>query len=128
MAVAAVAAVIGIWGVQATQAQQPGFSRVELQRHDVSCTGRETVQARAEFQPGGQVGKHTHPGEEVGYVLEGTLEFEMEGKPRTTLKAGDTFFVPAGTVHAAKNAGNTPAKVLGTYIVEKGKPLATVVK
>jgi quercetin dioxygenase-like cupin family protein len=120
-------ALIVVWAVH-SQAQQPGFNRVELQRHDVTCAGRETVQARVDFQPGGQVGKHTHPGEEIGYVLEGTLEFEMEGKPKTTLKAGEAFFVPAGTVHAAKNAGATPAKVLATYVVEKGKPLATLVK
>jgi quercetin dioxygenase-like cupin family protein len=120
-----VAALIGVWGIQSIQAQQPGFKRTELQRHDLSTPGREMVQVRAEFEPAGAVGKHTHPGEEVGYVLEGSVEFEVEGKPRTTLKAGDSFFIPAGTVHAAKNAGNTSAKVLATYIVEKGKPLAT---
>jgi quercetin dioxygenase-like cupin family protein len=86
------------------------------------------VQVRVDFQPGGQIGRHTHPGEEVSYVLEGTIELEMEGKPRVTLKAGDVLFVPAGTVHAAKNAGGSAAKVLATYVVEKGKPLATMVK
>jgi len=128
MAAAGVAAVIATtWAIQSLYAQQPGFTRVELQRHDLSTPGRETVQVRADFSPGGMVGKHTHLGEEVAYVLEGTIELEVEGKPRT-LKAGDSFFVPAGTVHAAKNAGSTAAKVLATYIVEKGKPLATQVK
>ena len=127
-AVGVAIALAGTWAIQSLYAQQPGFNRVELQRHDLSTPGRETVQVRAEFSPGGTVGKHTHPGEEVGYVLEGTVELEMEGKPRTTLKAGDAFFVPAGTVHAAKNTGSTSAKALVTYIVEKGKPLATPVK
>lgn len=128
MAAAGVAAAIaGTWAIQSLYAQQPGFTRVELQRHDLSTPGRETVQVRAEFSPGGMVGKHTHPGEEVAYVLEGTIELEVEGKSRT-LKAGDSFFVPAGTVHAAKNGGSTAAKVLATYIVEKGKPLATQVR
>ena len=82
---------------------------------------------RGEFNPGAGTPKHTHPGEEVGYILEGTVVMELEGKPPVTLKAGDVFFIPAGQVHAAKNAGTTPAKVLSTYIVEKGKPLATPV-
>src|SRR5262249_51072430 len=110
------------------RAQQPGFKRVELQRHDLGAHGREVVQVRAEFDAGASVGKHTHPGEEIGYVLEGTLELEIAGKPNATVKAGDPIFVPAGTVHAAKNIGKDRAVVLATYIVEKGKPLATPVK
>jgi quercetin dioxygenase-like cupin family protein len=110
------------------QAQQPGFKRTELQRHDLSAPGREVVQARADFDPGAAIGKHTHPGEEIGYLLEGTLELQIEGKPPRTLKAGDVFFVPAGTVHAAKNVGSGNAKVLATYVAEKGKPLASMVK
>ena len=86
------------------------------------------MQSRAEFDPGAAIGKHTHPGEEFGYLLEGTLELQVEGAPTRTLKAGDTFFVPAGTVHAARDTGAKGAKVLATYVVEKGKPLATLVK
>ena len=86
------------------------------------------VVARAEFAPGAAAGKHTHPGEELGYVLEGTLLLEVTGKPPVTLKAGDVFFVPAGVVHDSKNVGTGPAKVLATYVVEKGKPVATPVK
>ena len=86
------------------------------------------MQVRAEFEPGASIGKHTHPGEEFGYLLEGTLELEIAGKPNATLKAGDTFFVPPETVHAARNVGKGPAKVLATYVVEKGKPLATMAK
>ena len=114
--------------VTGIHAQQPGFSRTELQRGDLSTPGREVVSAIAEFQPGATVGSHTHPGEEAGYLLEGTLVFEQAGKPTVTLKAGETFFVPAGTVHNATNKGSTRTRVLATYIVEKGKPLATAVK
>jgi len=72
--------------------------------------------------------KHTHPGEEIIYVLEGSLEYEVEGKPPVTLKAGGVLFIPAGTIHAAKNVGSTNAAELATYIVEKGKPLLALVQ
>jgi quercetin dioxygenase-like cupin family protein len=115
-------------GVRALHAQVPGFKRVELQKHDLSTPGHETVVARGEFNPGAAVPKHTHPGEEVAYILEGQVSVEIEGKPPLALKAGDVFFIPAGQVHSAKNTGAGPAKVISTYIVEKGKPLATMVK
>jgi quercetin dioxygenase-like cupin family protein len=114
-------------GVQALRAQQPGFKRVELQKQDLGTPRTEVVQARADFDPGGAVGKHTHPGEEVSYVLEGSIELEQDGKTQT-IEAGKSFFIPAGTVHAAKNNGKGKASVLTTYIVEKGKPLATAMK
>ena len=122
------AALIGAWASGSLRAQQPGFKRIELQRHDLGIPGREVVQARAEFDTGASIGRHTHPGEEFGYILEGSLEFEIAGKPNKTLHAGETFFIPPETVHAAKNVGKGPAKVLATYVVEKGKPLATMVK
>ena len=133
----AIALLAGSWGNQsavaepaapAAPAAPAGFKRTELARHDISKPNHEAVTARAEFQPGAAVPKHTHPGEEVGYILEGQLTLEVEGKPAQNLKAGDTFFLPAGTVHAAKNTGKGPAAVLSTYLVEKGKPLATPVK
>lgn len=125
----AAAALAGVWATGSLKAQQPGFKRVELQRKDLAgITGREVVQARAEFDPGASIGKHTHPGEEFGYILEGTLEFEVAGRPNAKVKAGETFFIPPETIHAAKNVGGGPAKVLATYVVEKGKPLATMVK
>jgi len=115
-----------IGGLTATlYAQQPGFTRKMMQDHDVSTTDRHAVQVVAEFTPGGAAGKHTHPGEEFGYVLEGTLELQVTGQPPRTLKAGDVFFVPAGVVHDGKNVGTGPLKVLATYVVEKGKPAAT---
>jgi len=83
---------------------------------------------RVELDPGVAFGKHTHPGEEVVYVLEGSLEYEVEGKPPVTLKAGEVLFIPAGTIHAAKNVGSGNGTELAMYIVEKGKPLVTLVK
>jgi quercetin dioxygenase-like cupin family protein len=118
----------GLLGIQSLGAQQPGFKRLELQRGDLSVAGREAVVVRADFDPDGIVGRHTHPGEESSYVIEGTLLLEIDGKPPVTLNAGEVFFIPAGVVHAAKNIGKTQAKVLATYIVEKGKPLATPAK
>lgn len=122
-----VAALAGTWGIQTLNAQQPGFTRVSLQDVDITATGRHAVQARADFVPGGEVGKHTHPGEEVSYVLEGTLQLEVAGQPPRTLKAGEAFSIPAGVVHSAKNVDRGPTKVLATYIVEIGKPVATPV-
>ena len=109
-------------------AQQAGLKRTDLQRHDLGIPGREVVQVRVEFDPGVAVGKHTHPGEEIAYVLEGSLEYQVEGKPPVTLKAGESLFIPAGTIHAAKNASKGKAVELATYIVEKGKPLVTPVE
>jgi len=120
--------VAGTWGTQRADAQVPGFKRVELQKHDLSTPGREALVARGEFQPGAAAPRHTHPGEEIGFVLEGEVTVEIDGQPAKTLKAGDTFFIPAGTVHTAKNTGKAQALVLSTYVVEKGKPLATPVK
>lgn len=123
----AIALLAGTWGMQSLNAQAPGFKRVELQRHDLSTPGREAVVARAEFKAGAEAPKHTHPGEELAYVLEGELTLEIEGKPPAKLKAGDVFFVPAGTVHSAKS-GKSGTVVISTYVIEKGKPLATPVK
>ncbi len=111
-----------------TRAQQTGIKRTDLQRHDLSVPGREVVQVRVDFAPGASFGKHSHPGEEIVNVLEGTLEYQIEGKPSVTLKAGEVLFIPAGTIHAAKNVGTTNGAELATYIVEKGKPLLTLAK
>jgi quercetin dioxygenase-like cupin family protein len=108
--------------------QQPGIKRTDLQRHDLSVPGREVIQVRVELAPGVSFPKHTHPGEEIIYVLEGSLEYEVEGKPPVTLKAGEVLFIPAGTVHAARNVGSGNAAELATYVVEKGKPLVVLVK
>jgi quercetin dioxygenase-like cupin family protein len=105
-----------------------GVTRTDLQRHDLSAPGREAVQVRVDLAPGVAFGRHTHPGEEIIYVLAGTIVYDVEGKPPVTLKAGDVLFIPAGTVHAARNVGNDTASELATYIVEKDKPLLTLVK
>jgi quercetin dioxygenase-like cupin family protein len=107
--------------------QQAGTKRTDLQRHDLSAPGREVVQVRVDFEPGYVAPRHTHPGEEIIYVIEGSLEYEIGGKT-TKVKAGDVLFVPAGVIHTARNLGNSDAAELATYIVEKGKPLFTVVK
>jgi quercetin dioxygenase-like cupin family protein len=111
-----------------SMAQQPVTKRIELQRHDISISGREAIQLRVDFAPGSKFGNHTHPGEEVIYVLEGLLEYEIEGKPTVTLKAGDVLFIPVGTIHSAKNIGTTNAAELGTFIVEKKKPLVVMIE
>jgi len=116
----------GTWHV--ARAQQPGVRRTDLQRHDLSVPGHEVIQARVEFDPGVAFGKQWHPGEEIVYVLEGSLEYPVDGKPPVTLKGGDVLFIPARTTHAARNVGNGNGAELATYVVEKGKPLITVVK
>ena len=110
------------------RSQQPGIKRTELQRHDLGVPGREVVQARIDFDQGVEFGKHRHPGEEIISVLEGSLEYQVEGKPPMTLNAGDVLFIPAGTIHAAKNVGSGTAKELATYVVEQGKPLVVLVE
>jgi quercetin dioxygenase-like cupin family protein len=124
--VAAVA--VAALGAGLLNAQQPGFKRIEVQDRDLSIPGRHAVQARAEFEPGGAIGRHTHPGEELSIVLEGALLLEVDGQPAKTIKAGESFFIPAGVIHAGKNAGSGKAVVFATYIVEKGKPVATLIK
>jgi len=106
-------------------AQPAGFKRIPIQRADLSVPGREVVQAVAELPAGMSVGRHTHPGEEVSYVLEGTVILLIDGQPPREVKAGEGFVIPAGVVHDAKVAGDKGSRVLATYIVEKGKPLAT---
>ena len=110
------------------RAQQPGINRTDLQQHDLSIPGREVVQAIVEIAAGVTAAKHWHPGEEIIYVLEGSLEYQVEGKPPVTLKAGDVLFVPARAIHSAKNVGSGNAAELATYVVEKGKPLVVPVK
>src|SRR3954469_23825023 len=106
-------------------AQQPAFKRTVLQQSDLSAAGREVISAVADFEPRATPGRHTHPGEEIGYVLEGTFLIEQEGKAPVTLKTGGSFLIPAGKIHNATNTGTGPGKILATYIVDKGKPLAT---
>ncbi|MET0634669.1 MAG: cupin domain-containing protein [Chitinophagaceae bacterium] len=109
-------------------AQQSGVKRTELQRHDLSIPGREMIQVRVDLDPGIVAGRHWHHGEEVIYLIEGQMEYQVDGKPAVILKAGDVLFIPSGTIHAAKNVGAGNAAELATYIVEKGKPLVVPAK
>lgn len=110
------------------QAQQQGVKRTDLQRHDLSVPGREAIQVRVDFDPGVVFPKHKHPGEEIVYVLEGSLEYRLEGQPAVTLNTGDVLFIPNGVAHVVTNVGTGKGSELATYIVEKGKPLLTLVK
>ena len=112
--------------LRSTPAQQQGVKRTELQRYDLSVPGREVIQVRVDLDPGVTFPRHSHPGEEIIYVLDGVWEYEVEGKGAVTLDAGDVLFIPAGTIHAAKNVGNAKGSELATYIVEKGKPLVVL--
>ena len=105
--------------------QNPAIQRTIVQRADVSVPGREAVITRVEIAPEGRAGRHTHPGEEITYVLEGEGEILIEGKPPLPVKSGSGFVVPAGAKHDAHNLGKTPMKLIAIYYVEKGKPLAT---
>ena len=107
--------------------QAPGLVRTDLQQHDLSAPGREVIQNRVDISSDAPPIRHKHPGgEEIIYVLEGSLEYDVEGQAPTTVSAGEVFFVPADTVHAVKNVGSEPAAELATYVVEKGKPLIVV--
>ena len=120
------AALMTVGAVAATAQGQQGVKRTDLQRHDLSIEGRETVQARIDIAPGITAPWHRHPGEEVIYVIEGTLEYQLEGKAPATFKAGEVLFIPAGVAHKAHNPGTTNGAELATYIVEKGKPLVVL--
>jgi quercetin dioxygenase-like cupin family protein len=115
-------------GLQVATAQDPGIRRIELQRHDLGVSGREVVQVRVEFDPGAGFGPHRHPGEEIAYVLEGALEYQVEGRPATTLRVGDVLFIPTGAIHSAKNVGGDTGAELATYVVDKWEPLVELVK
>ncbi len=109
-------------------AQSTGIQRTIVQKADVSVENREAVIARVEIAPGVIAGKHTHPGDEISYVLEGEGELHIDGEAPRKVKAGDGFVIPAGKVHDAKNTGTVPLKLVGVYVVEKGKPLAAPAK
>jgi quercetin dioxygenase-like cupin family protein/predicted MFS family arabinose efflux permease len=107
--------------------QAPGITRTDLQQHDLSAPGREVIQNRVEISPDAPSVRHTHPGEEIIYVLEGSLEYQIDGLPTATFNAGDALLVRANTVHAVRNVGDGNATELATYVVEKGKPFLVVV-
>jgi quercetin dioxygenase-like cupin family protein len=117
-------AVVAFAATVDAQSPAPAIKRTILQRFDLA-PDREVVVGTAEIPPGMAAGRHTHFGPESGYVLEGSSSLEVEGETPKLLKAGDSYVIAAGKVHDAKAVGDKPVKVIATYIVEKGKPLAT---
>ena len=105
-------------------AQEPGIKRMVLQRIEVPDTAYECVLGMAELPPGTSIGRHTHHGVEVGYIAAGDIELMIEGQETKHLKAGDSYTIPAGTVHDAKNIGSSMGTAMATWVVEKGKPLS----
>jgi len=119
-AAAVLAAAVGI-----ISAQNTAIKRTVVYKGDVSVPGREAVIAKVEIAPGGRAGRHTHPGDEISYVMEGEGELLIDGKPPLKFKAGDGFSISAGLIHDAHNTGTQPLRLAGIYVVEKGKPVAT---
>ena len=113
-------------GAQGAPAPQSPLKRTVLQTHALTTApGHEGVMVQAELAVGGAAPRHTHPGEEFVYVLEGTATFDMAGRAPLAIKPGDAFVIPPNTPHVATNTGTVPVKLLSTYIIPKGQPLAT---
>ncbi|VVM42424.1 hypothetical protein PS662_00364 [Pseudomonas fluorescens] len=133
VAVATAAALSAFSGVsQAEEVKTPaknwqaGLHRTDLLRKDLDVEGREVIQVLVGFEPGVASPNHSHPGVEVAHVIDGTFEYQLEGQPPITLKAGDSLYIPAGVAHIAKNVGTKSASELATYIVKKGEPLVVI--
>lgn len=133
IAVATTAALSAFSGIsQAEEVKAPaknwqaGLHRTDLLRKDLHVPGQEVIQVRVDFDAGVASPNHSHPGVEVAYVIDGTFEYQLEGQPPVTLKAGDSLYIPAGVAHIAKNVGTSKASELATYIVKKGEPLVVI--
>jgi quercetin dioxygenase-like cupin family protein len=118
---------VGVLSLQAAQAQQE-IQRTDLLQKDITVSGKEVVQARVDFNLGAASISHKHPGEEVAFVLEGALEYQLEGRAPVILKAGQSLFIPSGVAHLARNVGEGKASELATYIVSKGATLVEPVE
>ena len=110
-----------------TVPRAPGLKRTDIQEHDLSVPGRQVIQNRVDISPDAPLFRHKHPGEEVIYVLEGSLQYDIDGQPPTRVSAGEGLMVPTETVHTVKNIGTGNAAELATYIVEEGKPFLVAV-
>lgn len=125
------AGVFGLLALSATvitvpaMAQQPTVQRKVLLTQDLTIPGYQTVMASVEIPVGGREGRHTHPAAVVVYVMDGTLTLDYEGKPTTTYKPGDTFYIEVGKIHEGINNGSSAVKLIATFIAEKGKPLTS---
>jgi quercetin dioxygenase-like cupin family protein len=102
------------------------IGRTNLMKEELSIPGRQVIQVRVDVPPGGSAVRHSHPGEELVYVIEGALEYHLDGRAPVTLKAGEVLFIPYGTPHAVRNVGSGNAAELATYIVEKNQPLSAL--
>jgi quercetin dioxygenase-like cupin family protein len=121
---------LGTLPAMAQQLDANGIGRTELVRHDFDATRdatREAIQVRVDFGPGVAFPRHSHPGVEIAHVLQGTIEYVLDGKP-VVLKTGETVYIPAGVVHSARNVGGGNAAELATYVVEKNKPVVVLAK
>lgn len=105
------------------QGAPTGVGRTDLLRRDLSTPQIEVIQVRVDFAPGATAPRHSHPGEEIAYAIEGVMEYQLEGQPPVTLRPGQVLFIPPGTIHSVKNLSGAPAAELATYIVKKGEPL-----
>ena len=123
---ALLALALGALPAMAQQLDAHGIGRTELVRQDFDTT-REAIQVRVDFGPGAAFPRHSHPGVEIAHVLQGSVEYVLDGKP-VILKTGDSVYIPAGVVHSARNAGSGNAAELATYIVEKNKPVVVLAK
>ena len=107
---------------------KPQAQRTVLEHHDQSeVAGKEITLGTVVLPPGASVGYHVHPGEEVGYIIKGSVTWKVRGQPDKTLKAGDSFFNPRGSVHSIVSADSGDTTVISTWIVDKGKPMSTPV-
>jgi quercetin dioxygenase-like cupin family protein len=122
-----VALLVGL-AAPAAVAQQPAVERKVLLQQDVSIPGYQNVLVAVTIPVGGREGRHTHPGTAIVHVMDGTLTLDHDGRPTTTYKAGETFYVEAGKVHEGINKGSAPVRAIASFVVEKGKPLATQAK
>jgi quercetin dioxygenase-like cupin family protein len=122
-AIVVVAAGLSLSPGQAQDVSLGDIKRTDLLRQDLSAPGREVIQVLVEFGPGVAAARHSHHGEELVFVTEGSLEYQLEGRPPVVVKAGEVLFIPHGKPHAVRNVGIGKAAELATYIVEKGKPL-----
>jgi quercetin dioxygenase-like cupin family protein len=124
-AVLALGAFVSVSNSVGSVAQQPTVQRKVLLTQDLPIPGYQAVMAAVEIPVGGREGRHTHPGTAFVFVQEGTISADHEGRANTTYKAGDSFYIEAGKIHEGINVGNVPAKLVATFVVEKGKPLTT---
>ncbi len=124
---AALLAIAGALVVHNAVAQTGGVSRTDLVHRGLSVNGYETLQVRVDFDAQAFAPAHVHPGEEIAHVLNGTIEYRLDGQPPVTLQAGQSLFIPAGVAHSARNVGHGKASELATYVVRTGEPLVTLV-